>query len=78
MTNGHPLFLEAAAPTSEDLVAVQEQVRARVLRGFARGANLDPADARDMARWQHGGGLSLRPLRSTPMRPGLASIETSF
>jgi hypothetical protein len=38
---------------------VQQQVCARVLRWFARAARLDPADARDMAGWDHGGGFSL-------------------
>jgi len=52
-------FAEAAALSPEDLAAVQQQVRARVLRWFARAGHLDPADARDMARWDHGGGFSL-------------------
>ena len=30
-----------------------------VLRWFARAGHLDSADARDMARWHHGGGFSL-------------------
>ena len=38
---------------------MQQQVRARVLRWFARAGPLDPADARDMAGWHHGGGFSL-------------------
>jgi hypothetical protein len=29
------------------------------LRWFARAGPLDPADARDMAGWHHGGGFSL-------------------
>jgi hypothetical protein len=57
LRNGHLLFAEAAALTPEDLAAVQQQVRARVLRWFARAGTLDPADARDMARRHHGGGL---------------------
>ena len=40
-------FAEAAALTPEDLAAVQQQVRARVLRWFARAGPLDPADARE-------------------------------
>jgi hypothetical protein len=52
-------FCEAGAPTPEDLAAVQQQVRRRVLRWFARAGHLDPADARDMAGWHHGGGFSL-------------------
>ena len=47
------------ALTPEDLAAVRQQVRARVLRWFARAGTLDPADARDMAGWHHGGGFSL-------------------
>jgi hypothetical protein len=50
-------FCEAASLTPEDLAAVQQQVRARVLRWFARAGPLDPADARDMAGWHQGGGL---------------------
>jgi hypothetical protein len=57
--DGQVHFAEAAAPTPEDLAAVQQQVRARVLRWFARAGHLDHADARDMARWHHGGGFSL-------------------
>ena len=57
--DGQVHFAEAAALTPEDLAAVQQQVRARVLRWFARAGHLDPADARDMAGWHHGGGFSL-------------------
>ena len=49
----------AASLTPEELTAVQQQVRARVLRWFARAGPLDPADARGMAGWHHGGGFSL-------------------
>ncbi len=52
-------FAETGALTPEDLTAVQQQLRARVLRWFARAGMLDQADARDMARWDHGGGFSL-------------------
>jgi hypothetical protein len=52
-------FCKAGAPTPEELAAVQQQVRGRVLRWFARAGHLDPADARDMAGWHHGGGFSL-------------------
>ena len=38
---------------------MQQQVRARVLRWFARAGTLERADARDMAGWHHGGGFSL-------------------
>ena len=57
--DGQVHFAEAAALTPEDLAAVQQQVRARVLRWFARAGHLDPADAQDMAGWHHGGGFSL-------------------
>ena len=56
---GQAQFAEAAVLTPEDLAAVQQQVRARVLRWFARAGHLDAADARDMASWDHGGGFSL-------------------
>jgi hypothetical protein len=57
--DGQVEFAEAAAPTPEDIAAVQHQVRRRVLRWFARAGHLDAADARDMASWDHGGGFSL-------------------
>ena len=50
---GQVHFAEAAALTPEDPAAVQQQVRARVLRWFARAGPLDPADARDMAGSLH-------------------------
>ena len=57
--DGQVHFAEADALTLEDIAAVQQQVRTRVLRWFARAGPLDPADARDMAGWHHGGGFSL-------------------
>jgi hypothetical protein len=57
--DGQVEFAEAAALTAEDLAAVQQQVRRRVLRWFARAGHLDAADASDMASWDHGGGFSL-------------------
>jgi hypothetical protein len=57
--DGQVHFAEAGALTPEELAAVQQQVRARVLCWFARAGHLDPADARDMAGWDHGGGFSL-------------------
>ena len=57
--DGQIQFAEAAALRPEDLAAVQQQVRARALRWFARAGHLDAADARDMASWDHGGGFSL-------------------
>jgi hypothetical protein len=47
------------ALTPEDLVAVLQQVRARVLRWSTRAGHFDPAAAGDMAGWDHGGGFSL-------------------
>jgi hypothetical protein len=67
---------EAAALRSEDLAAVQQQVRRRVLCWFARAGHLDAADARDMASWDHGGGFWLRPLRLTPAKP--SSLHRNF
>jgi hypothetical protein len=57
--DGQVHFAEAGVLTPQDLVAAQQQVRARVLRWFARAGHLDQADARDMAGWDHGGGFSL-------------------
>lgn len=57
--DGQVQFTEAPAPTAQDLAAVQQQVRTRVLRWFARAGRLDHSDARDMAGWHHGGGFSL-------------------
>jgi Putative transposase len=57
--DGQVQFAEAVALGAQDLSAVQQQVRARVLRWFARAGHLDPADARDMTGWHHGGGFSL-------------------
>jgi hypothetical protein len=57
--DGQVEFAEAAALRPADLAAVQQQVRRRVLRWFARAGHLDAADARDMAGWDHGGGFSL-------------------
>jgi hypothetical protein len=52
--DGQVHFAEADGLTPEDIAAVQQQVRARVLRWFARAGPLDPADARDMAGSRHG------------------------
>jgi hypothetical protein len=48
--DGQAHFAEAATLTPEHLAAVQQQVRARVLRWFARAGHLDSADARDWPR----------------------------
>jgi len=52
--DGQVHFAEASVLTPQDLAAVQQQVRARVLRWFARAGHLDPADAWDMASSRHG------------------------
>ena len=53
--DGQVHFAEAAALTPEDLAAVQQQVRRRVLRWFAHAGYLNQADALDMASWDYGG-----------------------
>jgi hypothetical protein len=50
--DGQAQFTEASALTPEDCAAVQQQLRARVLRWFARAGHLDAADAREMASWE--------------------------
>jgi len=50
---------EVAALSVDDVAAVQQQVRTRVLRWFVRHGTLDATDALDMAGWAHGGGFSL-------------------
>jgi len=57
--DGHVQFAEATALRPEDLAAVKQQVRQRVLRWFACASDLDAAHARDMASWDHAGGFSL-------------------
>ena len=52
-------FAEEAELTPENLVAVQQQVRQRVLPWFPCNGHLEQADAMDMAGWDHGGGFSL-------------------
>ena len=54
---GQVHFTEVSALTPEDLAAVQQQVRARVLRGFARAGHLAQIDARDVAGRHLGEGL---------------------
>jgi hypothetical protein len=46
--DGQVQFAEPAGLTPDELAALQQQVRARVLRWFARAGHLDPADAHDM------------------------------
>jgi hypothetical protein len=55
---------------------VQQQVRARVLRWFARAGHLERADARDMARWEHGVGSRWMPRSGSKAkdRPGLERL----
>ena len=57
--DGQIQFAEARALTPGDCATVQQQVRRRVLRWFARAGHLDSADARDMAGRGHGAGFSL-------------------
>ena len=57
--DGQVQFAEAGALTPEDCAAVQQQVRARLLRWFARAGPLDAADAREIASWDHGGAFPL-------------------
>ena len=47
-------------------------------RLFVRRGLLPEDAARALGQWAHGGGFWLRPLRLTPIRPALASTETSF
>jgi hypothetical protein len=48
-------FRQALALTPEEVAALSEQVRGRVLRWFARHRLLDRDDARDMLAWANGG-----------------------
>jgi len=63
---------EVAALSVDDVAAVQQQVRTRVLRWFVRAGYLDASDAFDMAGWEHGGGFSLVPRYASkpPTAPG--------
>jgi hypothetical protein len=56
--DGSIRFLPAAAPTPQEITAIAEQVRHRVLRWFPRSGLLDADDARDM-RASDNGGFSL-------------------
>jgi hypothetical protein len=47
--------LSAAAPTPQEITAIAEQVRHRVLRWFACSGLRDTNDARDMPGWDNGG-----------------------
>jgi hypothetical protein len=57
--DGQIHFAEAAALSAAEIVALQQQVRARVLCWFARAGLLDQADAGAMAGWDDGRGFSL-------------------
>ena len=59
--HGQVHFAEADALTPEEVTALQQQVRARVLRWFARVGLTDLAYSRDMERWDHGGGFRCQP-----------------
>ena len=47
-------FLPAVASTPQEIAAIAEQMRRRVLRWFARSGLLDADDARDMLVWHSG------------------------
>jgi hypothetical protein len=53
--DGSIRFLPAAAPTPQEITAIAEQVRHRVLRWLARSGLLAADDARDMLGWDNGG-----------------------
>jgi hypothetical protein len=53
--DGQVGFLQAPALTTDEVAAITEQVRQRVLRWFARSGLLEPEEARDMRGWAHGG-----------------------
>ena len=53
--DGEVRFLQAAAPTPQEIAALAERVRRRVLRWFARSGLLDADDARDRLAWDNGG-----------------------
>jgi len=53
--DGSIRFLPAAASTSQEITAIAEQVRHRVLRWFARSGLLDADEARAMRVWDNGG-----------------------
>jgi hypothetical protein len=72
--DGQIRFAEAAALTPDDLAAVEQQVRARVLQWFARAGHLDSADARDMAGWGRRWGAS----RSCVVSPTQKVYEASY
>jgi len=55
LDDGQVRFLHAPALTPEDIVAIDEEVRRRTLRWFARSGLLEADDARDMLGWEKGG-----------------------
>lgn len=50
-------FAQAPELTPNDFAAAPQQVRRRGLRSLARAGYLDSADARDIARCDHSGGV---------------------
>ena len=50
-----PAFLPAQPMNREDLAAVTERVRRRIVRWFMRQSFLDPDAAADMFAWEHSG-----------------------
>jgi Putative transposase len=56
---GGVVFHAATGLDAQAFAAVQECVRARLLRVFVRRGLLPAADAQAMAQWAHGGGFSV-------------------
>jgi hypothetical protein len=52
-------FFQVADLDSDDIEAIQSQVRQRILLAFVRRGILDRDERKEMARWDHGGGFSL-------------------
>ncbi len=56
---GEAVRFRESVLTTEDIQWVQTRVRQRVLRWFTTRGYLDKDDAKEMARWNNGGGFSL-------------------
>ncbi len=68
-------FRQASAPTPEEVAAIEQQVRRRVLRWFSRHGLLDPDDARDMLACANSGfSLDASVCIAGPDRAGLERI----
>jgi hypothetical protein len=57
--DGEMVFFEATGLTRDDVLALQRQVRRRVLRWFERQGLLGCSDVEAMLGWEHEGGFSL-------------------